>query len=251
MVDNGFGIGVDQGRQIQVDMYMPNQSYPTNCWPCNSGCHWGWNPVQAGSCASGNVSGGWLLTQQPNLLVTRTQPLHWDNELRRSAILLDQRLEFVLWNALKITYTITNYELFPLTNASFDVPVAYLETTLNRAVAYKGSQPWTNGPLTTLQIPVQNNTSIDVQPAEHWMAWLETYPSNGADYGVALYVPPQGNGIFYGMGRLDGPNVPATNFMQVFQSFTLAQGQSKSVIAYLITGTVEEIRASIYTLAGH
>ncbi len=249
LVDNGGG--GDFGRQVQVDGYLPGQQYPTNCWPCDSGCHWGWNPVQAGSCSPTGFSGVQQVTQQTNYLYTRTQPMHWDNELGRSNVVLEQQLQYVRWNALKITYTITNNESFTLQTSSYDVPVVYLEPRLNRAVTYGGSQPWTNSALTTLQIPVQNNTSINPAPREDWVAWLETYPNDGGDHGVALYVPFQNNWLVWGMGRLAGGNLQPTNFMQVFQTLTISPGQHKSVTAYLLTGTVEEMRASIYSLSGH
>jgi len=248
LVDNGYG--GDYGRQIQVDMYRPGQSYPTNCWPCDPGCHWGWNPVQAGNCSSG-YSGTLQVVQSTNYLYTKTQPMHWDNELGRSNMILEQRLQFVLWNALKVTYTIKNNETYTIQDGGFSVPVAFLEPRLDRAVAYKGSQPWTNGPLTTIDVPAQHNASIDPDPDEPWVAWLETYVGDGGDHGVALYVPFQGNWLVWGLGRTRGSDVEPTNFMLARQTFTLTPGQSKSVIAYLLTGTVEEMRSSIYTLAGH
>jgi hypothetical protein len=159
-------------------------------------------------------------------------------------VVIEQTLQFVLGNTVKITYVITNNEPFAIQGASHDVPVAYLKTVLSQAVAYTGSSPFTYGPITTFQIA--NNSVISPAPTERWVAWLD--PAIGK--GVALYVPAQSYWPTWGMGRLGSANVPPTNYMQMWGGFDLAPGQKRTVFAYILTGSVAEIRASVYALAG-
>lgn len=238
-VDNGIP---DKGRQIQVSLYTAGQSYP-NCWPCNAGCNWGWNPVQAGNCANYG-SGSLQVTQTSSSLVVRSQPMQWDNGLGRSNVVLNQDFRFARPNALQMTWTITNNESFTI-DGTHEMPVAYLETRQSRPVAYTGNAPFTNAAVAEFTIGV--NSFTDPVPTERWIAWLDAQ-----GHGVALYVPQQSTAptATWRLGKLGGSGVPAAHYMQNWASMRLTPGQSKSVVAYLVTGTVSEIRSAVYSLVG-
>lgn len=238
VVDNGLP---DKGRQIQASLYHSGESYPPNCWPCNPGCNWGWNPVQAGSC-SNQGSGNLQVTQTSNSIYTRSRPLQWDNALGTSNVILEQELRFVLSNALKMTYTITNNESFTI-DRPHELPVAYLETRLSQPVAYTGAAPFTDGAVTQFNIPL--GSSVSPSATERWIAWL--HPSGP---GVAIYMPLQSSAQpeVWTLGRLN--DTAPTNYLQNWARLRLQPGQTKTIVVYLITGTVDEIRDAVYSLEG-
>jgi hypothetical protein len=238
LVDNGLP---DNGRQVQASFYREGTVYPP-CWPCNSGCNWGWNPVQGGSCSS--TSGYYNIETTTQSIFTQTQPLQWDNGLGRSNFFVGQYLRFVNYNTLEITYQLWNDESFNTGNASHELPVAYLEPILGVARAYTGSQPYTNGSVSTLS--VAQNSFVTVNATERWVGW---FLSNGK--GVALYVPATPYPQTWRMGRLGSSSVPATSYMQNWAGWNLQPDTPYATTVYLITGTVAEIRASVYALEGH
>lgn len=235
-IDNGIP---DPGRQVQVSFYTSGQSYPI-CWPCNSGCAWGWNPVQSGSCQTG--SGTLTLTANSSSIYTKTQPLQWDKDLPRSNIEVEQFLTFAAWNAVRIDYAVRNNELFTFGNgSSHEFPVAYLEPALDRPFAYTGDIPWAFKAASQLSIP--HATSTAAYPKERWTGWF-----NAAGQGLALYVPRQRVFNEWRMMRLGASSVPYTNLIQNWSHFSLSPSQQRMASFYLIAGTVNQIQTTVYAL---
>jgi len=235
-IDNGVP---DPGRQVQVSFYTSGQSYPT-CWPCNSGCNWGWNPVQSGSCQAG--SGTQTISANSSSIYSMTQPLQWDKDLGRSNVVVEQYLSFAAWNAVRIDYGVRNNEGFSFGNgSSHEFPVAYFEPVLDRPYGYIGDIPWAFKPAT--QLSVSSGVSTQAFPTERWTAWL-----NSSGKGLALYVPRQRVFNEWRLTRLGSKNVPYTNLIQNWSHFSLAPSQQYTASFYLVAGTVTQIQETVYAI---
>ena len=243
MVDLGFP---DNGRQIQASFYRQGiENYPQGCWACDPGCHWGWNAVMAGSCNPLLPSGYYNLVKNSDSIFIQTQPHHWDDELGVSSFFLGEFLEFLSFNTLRINYQMWNSEPLATGNKSHhELPVVYLEPFLSVPKGYFGGQPFTGAPVTTLSVP--SNDGVTLFPTEPWLGW---FGSSGG--GVALYVPSD---AFYGqtwrMGRIGSPS-PPTNYVQNWANISIVPNTAYSADAFIVTGTLEEIRAVVYELEGY
>lgn len=242
LVDNGLP---DPGRQIQASFYRENENYP-NCWACNNNCVWGWNAVQAGSCSESKTSGyyniQWSLTGGNPYIFTQAQLQKWDNQFGKADFFLGSHVRFLSYNTLAITYQMWNSEPIPTGNFRHELPVAYLEPFLGTPKSYVGSQPFTNAAVSTL--PVPSNNFYTVNATEKWVGWF-----NSSGQGVALYVPTTSYSQLWRMGRLSGS--PQANYMQNWGLLNLQPETPYSTTVYIITGTVAEIRASVYALEGY
>ena len=188
-------------------------------------------------------------------IYTKTQPLHWDNELGRSNIIVEQELKFLEENVLRVTYTIKNNETFTVSGAFHELPVSYLETNWGEPRAYVGSSPWTDD-TNVAHFSIATESFHDPTPTERWIGWFRPWTLWGQPYplslahGLALYVPPQSDPEIFRLGKLGKPGVPGTHYMQMWRNSTLAPGQTKTYVAYLVGGYFYEIRSAIYDLAG-
>lgn len=232
-VDNTGG----PGRQIEASLY--NGVWDPNCWPCNSGCFWGYNPVQAGN-ACGSGSGADVLEQTATRIVTRTQPLQWNNALGRSNVIVDQTLELVDAKVLKIEYRITNNESFAIgvDGVLHELPVVYLSTAFDQPVCYQGPNPFTHDPaITDLNIGMPHHLFSTTEP---WVMWRDSRENY---WGLALYVP--GKMTNWSVNRLEN-----TSFMQAWEGMMLNSGQQGTLTAYILAGDINEIRSKVYAMEG-
>jgi len=245
LVDNGPSNN-DNGRQVQAAIYRQGEPYPQNCWPCNPGCFWGWNPVQAGSCSPSLTSGFYNLQKTPTTIFIQTQPRHWDTQLGQSAFYIGTfgtYYEIVSSKTLRITYQLWNAEAVSTGNAPHELPVVYLEPSLQTAKSYTGSMPFAYAPVTTIAVPP--NSAVLVTPTERWTGWF-----NSSSKGVALYAPQPPYPEDWKMGRITAHSAP-THYMQNWAFFNLQPSTPYSRTVYLIVGTTEEIRDVVYDLEGY
>lgn len=82
-------------------------------------------------------------------MYSSTQPYHWNPNLGRSNVTIEQTVEFVggYNNVVKITYQVTNNESYTIASGH-EAPVAYIiNNPFDRRLTYDGSSPWTYGGL--------------------------------------------------------------------------------------------------------
>ncbi|WP_332368318.1 hypothetical protein [Spirosoma telluris] len=184
MVSNPLvGGRTDLGRQIQIGLYGGPYDYSQNGNPAWIGL--GWNPIQAGDVYF-NSSQVLLVEKQTNLLHTKTIPKQfaYNNEPGEATIEHWIRLD---GNVVKVHVKVvlsrsdkTQYEA-----RQQEFPCMYLTGDYHNMWLYKGTNPYSNGPLSLERIqPPQTTIFGDVFPTEPWMA-----STNDNGYGVGLYSP--------------------------------------------------------------
>lgn len=237
-VDNGLP---DTGRSIQVSLYQAGEPY-INGWPCAGGT-WGWNPVQAGTMSAGSCSpvgsGVLSLSNGGSWLYSSTQPMHWNPNLGRSNVVIEQTVQFVGAhnNVVRLDYTVHNSEGFTISR-THEAPVAYITNYFNHHVVYNGPSPWTYGPVSE----VGNGNPGATEP---WIAVMLQDADTGAyTSGVALYVPDYPQGFNF-------QAVSGATAVQNWRDMTIPPGASASFTAFLVLGSLDEIRSTIYALSGH
>jgi Calx-beta domain len=246
-VDNGVP---DKGRQIQVSLYEP---FSVDCWPCNnSSCAWGWNPVQAGNACNAG-SGSTIVAHDSTHLVTRTQPLQWNNRYvpSRSNTQIQQSLTLLPAhpNAIQVDYEVTNSESFAIGNAASELPVAYLKPILNHAKAYQGSAPWT---FDTPQdvTPALGHSNRLLTLAEPWVAWIGDDGVGLGMYKPTSFVVQNESQFFWDVGHLAPPGTTETVYLQHWSKVPTPPASRYNVRVYLIAGTLDQIRRVVYALEG-
>lgn len=241
LVNNGIP---DPGRSIQVA--VRRQETDLGCWVCDAGCNNVWNPTQGGSPCNGHVSGYTNFDQAPGVMHTRSQIYNFDDDDGRSNIFVDQWVLFARPNVLEIHYTVTNQEGFAFFDAQ-EFPVAYLNPSLSTAYRYAGPNPWTYDTAEAVNVPVGEGKLPTFDTSEPWIAWI------GSDgYGLALYVPTWESHSRWQLHRVQpGPPSTPTNVLQNWFDMTMAPGQQVNQLAYVIYGTLDEIRARVYEFEGH
>ena len=236
-IDNGRP---DPGRAVQTTFYRSNQTY--QCFPCNSGCAWGWNPVQAGNCHDDSGSGVTEITATSSTIDSTTQPLQWNPGLGRGNVLVQQVVQFARPNALQLDYTITNNEAFTVEGSKNELPVAYIIPSLGHAFRYQGGNPFELAAASEVSVPVGENALPEFQTTEPWIAWL------GNDgVGLGLYAPPVPISEWRFQHLQPAGTTPA-NAMQFWREIPMAPGAVASHRAYLVAGTLDQIRLAVYSL---
>lgn len=244
IVNNGLP---DTGRSVQISLYNAGETY-SNGWPCGGGV-WGWNPVQAGTMTAGScvVSGSGVnsVSADSSHIYTNTTPYHWNPNLGRSNVTVEQTVQFQsgYGNVIRVDYTITNNESFTVSNGSagHEAPVAYINNTYGYATAYNGASPWTNDALSLVG-------DGDPGSTEPWVALLNNDPTIDPTraYGIGLYVADYPSGSHFNFGSVSGATA-----MQSWRNLTISPGGSASFSVYLVLGRMSNIRSTIYSLAGH
>lgn len=241
------------GRQIQAAFYDAELSGTTDCWPVqgacspNPACTWGWNPVQAGD-ACGAGSPAQLLVHTGTRIVTRTFPRQWNPFWSSANFVMDQDIEILSSNVVKITYTFTNNETF-VVNRTHELPVAYLGWFYDRGVHYEGNAPWTNAPVTVRSFAPDQKWNLTTA-TENWAGFINI---NNTRPTCELYIDECNAMLLYvpdfnafNMGRMaDGPTL-----LQAWQDVTLQPGETKSITAYMAVGDFSDARAAVYALRG-
>lgn len=253
-VDNGIP---DPGRQIQASLYNLDQAYDPLCFPCNTSCTWGWNPVHAGNACNLHVPATVNSATSTQISTTCRDVPQWNGNagLARSRVDIAQLIQFhpARANVVQIDYTVTNNESFPVATAASELPVVYLTTELDRAYTYRGGAPWTfAAPEDVTPAPNSGGIGISPMPAERWAAWI----NSASGVGLGLYVPsafivPNQTDSYFWVHNLAPPGTTPTHALQRWAQIPTAAGSQFTVRAYLIAGTLTEIRQAVYEMEGH
>jgi hypothetical protein len=240
VVNNGLP---DPGRSIQLA--FRRQEPGVLCWVCDANCNGPWNPTQAGSPCNGHLSGTDAVDQEPGIIHTRSQPIYnFDDDDGRSNIVVDQWVLFARPNVVEVHYTVTNNEPSPFTDVQ-SYPVAFLQPFLDRAYRYSGPSPWTYDTPEEVSVPVGENALPPFTTTEPWIAWI------GSDgFGLGLYISTWEKHTRWNLDRVYPTGSTNTHVLHNWYEFTALPGQQYTQVAYLIYGTLDEIRTRVYEFEG-
>jgi len=179
----------DTGREVQVAFY-DGDPYPV-CGECAGAS--GWDPVQGGD---GHKRGSPILAQTlgSDSIYIRTQPLQWisDNKGGPNApvpgdLFVEQWVTLLpdYPTGIKIHYKVTHSGADRHTNSYQEFPAVYVNSEFIHFAYYGGTDPWTNGPVTSVVLPPRP-ASPTFYTSEQWGALV-----NSQNVGLTVFVPGQ------------------------------------------------------------
>jgi hypothetical protein len=174
---------------------------------------------------------------------TKSQPLHWNQNLGRSNLIVEQLVGFdsTFNNAIRMDATFTNNESFTI-NDSHETPEASIRSMFPIPVMYAGSSPFTHDPAVTEKW--DDNLIFD--STEPWIGYFKN-DIGGYESGLAIYVPSWSINSFWQFHP--HPGQPA-NGMQRWATFAIAPGALRSKTYHIVLGDLNEIRTTVYALEG-
>jgi hypothetical protein len=258
----------DPGRQIQAALFLPPNPGPADPWVCPYRTY-NWlnpfNPTQGGSPCSraADANAGSEVTNMTltsTTMYTRTKARHFNpaypgGEVSKAVIEQWSSFEPGMPNVMRLDFTATNNDVEGITGDQ-QVPCMFLEfDQFQTAYTYTGASPWTYDALE--EVPAQNfpNETRRVS-GEDWGAWI----NQNTGVGLGLYVPREGNRPYHFNFMYDAVAQGSTKYVlldnwiqQTSPSIPtiLPNGGALSQRAYLVAGTLGEIRARVYQLSGH
>lgn len=242
----------DWGRQIQMSYYSGPNPYigPNNEQPHEAWAKLGWNPIQSGSV--GAIKSKTIAFEQLDAKTLRIRciPMQWPHVNVPGDCLFEVTYTLVAENAIEMKARIINHrsDKAQYTGRHQEMPALYTNGPWYRLLSYTGNEPFSRGPLTTL---------VDRDDGKGW-PWLTAYASerwmalvNEKGDGVGLFQPEvtrflggfAGGDAKKGTG---GPKDSPTGYIAPIGSHILDANIDWTYRAYLIVGSVEEIRGFVY-----
>lgn len=239
----------DEGRLIQQSYYgtpaIPGVYEPGEF----NNSKWNYNPVQGGD-QYGNDSRIIDIKVTDTSFYIKAQPQDWSlngaitpSYMENWYVLHDDRIE------VKNRFVDFSGWTHPMT--SQELPAFYTVSYLNTFVWYDGSEPWTNGELSTRgnlnfwgdpQYAADCRFPLRKSNTETWCAWI----NSANNYGMGVFVP---NTDVYSAGRFayDGtmdPDSGACGYVAPIKNIKLVSYEALEYSYLITTGSVEEIRAT-------
>ena len=177
--------------------------------------------------------------------------MHWNPNLGRSNILIDQNVTFASGysNVIRIDYTVTNYESFTVaSDFGNEAPVMSINGGMAPyRVTYDGPSPWTYDTVDVISCSGQPCIPNSTEP---WAAVVADDPNtNPTTPGVAMYVPDFPTGLHFNFA---GDATGGSNGVDSWRDWSIsASGGTYSWTVYIVLGGLDSIRSAIYSLAGH
>jgi hypothetical protein len=236
----------DTGREVQVAFYDGDTS--PLCGDCQGAK--GWDPVQGGDW---HKHGSPILVQTvgQDSIYIKSQPHHWypdnkggPNNPVPGDIFIEQWVSLLpdYPTGVKVHYKVTHFGSDVHANSYQEFPAVYAKSEFNQFVYYGGTEPWTNGDVTSLPLPPQPSSPIFYTP-ELWSALV-----NNKNIGLTVFVPgsyPYAQGTSVPPG---GPPNHGANYFKPLTFFSFAPGSVLEADIYLFGGDYRTARQAIYAL---
>lgn len=231
----------DCGRLIQLALYdnaMPVTTAGT-CFPSNPGYTFAWDPVQA--CDGCQPAHSSEILDGSDKTYIKVRPKLWVGNGVAGDFVIEQRItQTEFSNAVKVAYKIKHEGNDYHKKLDIELPATWIQNRFSKFFYYNGIHPWTND--------VLNQSTTDVNPitpwlgTESWGALID--PSNSK--GIGIYNPSSVNAIEFLTDPAHGSSNP--RYSTSWLSVVFPPTSELSFDVYFLTGTVDEIRNTIYQL---
>jgi len=240
----------DEGRYIQQSYYAGKNQDRINEGQSPNWSPWAWNPIQVGDSYNNRAK---ILEydKKENQLYVKCIPMLWDMNNEPAEAIMEQWLTLTgnvikVHNKLTCKRTDTIYENKRLCNQ--ELPAVYPISALKNLYSYFGDEPFTNKPLNTPKVKNLRDgfwgRYKNDMASEHWMAFVDDNK-----WGMGVYTPIASNFL---AGMSGDPGYEAldsqTSYIAPVKLVDLARNDTFEYDYYIIIGSVEEIRSTIYTI---
>lgn len=231
----------DTGRLIQQSYYGSDEGYEGITY---DGKPWRYNPVQGGDVYN-NISQIIDYRLFKDEIYVKARAMDWARDGYTTPSYMEGRYrldgELVYVTNVFTDWSGKNYDV----NRSQEMPATYFHYAFTHFVAYRGTAPWTGGPLRQVTDLPFWGYSHDLHPdtefhdgTENWIAW-----TNDQLYGVGVYVPGV-NTFLNGMyGDKFTSAAASTNYTAPIVNRTFASYRRDEYTFLLSVGNVNDMRA--------
>lgn len=199
---------------------------------------WRWNPVQGGDFRS-NPSRLIAFEATPQRIYAKTQPRHWASGAELADVTMEEWLELD-GGAAHLRFRMTYSGATEHRPHHQELPATFFNSDLRHLVFYGGDQPWTRGELTR-KTPGAKNEYDKI--TEHWAAWV-----NDRGWGAGVFNPTAKEITDYFVALPQGPRAAECAYFAPIATFAVKPGLVFEHDAWLLLGTIEEIRDAAYRL---
>lgn len=233
----------DCGRLIQLALYdkdMPRVVAGSQCLSRDPSFNVAWNPVQAcDACETNHTS---QILEGTDKSYIKVRPRLWVGNGAVGDFIIEQRITQTQFsNAAKVSYKVIHDGADFHKNLDIEFPATWIENRFSKFVYYNGNYPWTNDAVTetTSDLHMSNEA---FRGTESWGALVN--PSNNR--GIAVYAPASVRSMEFLTDPANGSNLP-----RYATSWLTMQFPPKAEVSYdiyILTGSVSEIRNTVYQL---
>ncbi len=236
----------DWGRQVQLSFYSgPAPFAPSGVKISKVWENLGWNPIQSGD-VSGRTSK--LLEDRNNgrSIYVRCIPMHWPLENYPGECEFEVWLELegpVVKARCRLKNQRPDTKQYPARGQ--ELPAVYVNAPFYRLMTYAGEKPFTGGELTNIQARLGKDLNWGHWTAtENWAAQL-----NDAGWGLGVWNRDvfSFSGGFYKEPGVGGPSDAPTGYISPARLEILDHNIVYDYSYELILGTLDEIRAHVYS----
>ncbi|MBQ9874616.1 MAG: hypothetical protein IJM30_09135 [Thermoguttaceae bacterium] len=245
----------DWGRQIQLSYYSgprpfigPNGEKPSDSW-----AGLGWNPIQSGDCGGYRSQVLSFEKIDDSTILLRTRPMLWPHSGLPAECVFECRYTLID-NGFALDATIINARSnkTQFEGCAQETPALYTNAPWYKLVTYLGDKPFENEPTTVV---VDKNDGkgwpwTQYYTPEHWSALV-----NDANFGVGVYQPFSSytTAGFHGGDQAKGQDLGdksgPTGYIAPLERTILDWNIKRTYRATFIVGSLDEIRATVYSLA--
>ncbi|MDR1202728.1 MAG: hypothetical protein LBL58_14030 [Tannerellaceae bacterium] len=243
----------DEGRYIQQSYYAGETVDRQAEGQSPAWSPWSWNPIQAGDYA-GNRARILDKWQTSDSTYVKCIPMQWDMDNKPAQAYMEQ------WTTLRdnmviVRCRLTCHRTDDIYNEGMandqEIPAVYLISALSNLYSYFGSVPFKGESVENTEVVhledgfwgIYDSTTHKVC-SEKWMAFVDD-----SGWGVGVY-SPMATKFLAGMFGQPGEecNDVSTGYIAPLYVEKLMKNSVFEYHYYLIVGTLDEIRASVYRL---
>jgi len=240
----------DEGRYIQQSYYAGQNRDRTHEGQNSNWSPWAWNPIQVGDSYNNRAKILEYRKKEQELYV-KCIPMLWDMNNEPAEAVMEQWLTLTgnvikVHNKLTCNRTDIMYGNKRLCNQ--ELPAVYPISVLKNLYSYFGDAPFTNKPLSTPKVKKLRDgfwgKYKDDMVTEHWMAFVDDNK-----WGMGVYTPISSN-FLAGMAGNPGYETldSHTSYIAPVKMVALEKNDSFEYDYYIIIGSVDEIRSTIYKI---
>ena len=243
----------DEGRYIQQSYYAGRSVNRQADGQSDFWSPWPWNPIQVGDYKRNRAR---ILESRRSGRTTyvKCTPMLWDMDNRPAEAEMEQWTELrggVVHVRCRLTChrTDTIYGTVPANDQ--EIPAVYPISSLNHLYAYRGSRPFEMQPADSIEVEElrfgenAHGWGCYEDVSEQWMAFI------GDDgWGLGVYSPSAESFLAgrYESSRSGEAQDDATSYIAPVRKQHLEPNSVTEYEYYLIAGTVDEIRRTVYRL---
>ena len=238
----------DEGRYIQQSYYAGKSLDRTSEGQSKRWSPWTWNPIQVGD-AFRNRAKILDYKQDKDSLYVKCIPMQWDMNNHPAEAEMEQ-WTYLSGNVLRIRNRLTCHRTDTIygegISSDQELPAVYPISALDKLYTYQGNRPFTSAPLKQLEV-IKLSSGFwgrynDI--SEHWMAFTDD-----ANFGMAVYNPLCTRFLAGMAGDAGGETLDgSTSYIAPLKKETLNKNSVYEYEYYIIIGSLEEIRNTIYRI---